>query len=424
MKSMREENYLSVLNRELIPALGCTEPVAIAYAAAKARSVLGQFPERMVIRCSGNIIKNVKGVTVPNSNGLRGVDVAAILGVVGGDAERELEVLEGITPAHIKKTKELLAANFCRCEHQREVENLYISAAVFAGEHFAEVTMINRHTLITKIVHDGEILYSRELSEESGRVDWALWSVKDILVFAEEVDIAKVQNILDRQIEMNTRVSKEGLSKNYGAQVGKTLLEIYGDNLETRARAKAAAGSDARMGGCSMPVVINSGSGNQGITITLPIVEYAMEWKVPKETLYRALLIGNLISIYQKHFIGNLSAFCGAVTASSGVGAAITYMAGGGYEKISQTITNIVGNVGGIVCDGAKASCAAKIASAVDAAILGHRLSMKGLGFHAGEGIVQKDVDETIRSIGYVGCVGMKQTDVEILKIMLDKVDL
>lgn len=421
---MREENYLSVLNRELIPALGCTEPVAIAYAAAKARSVLGQFPERMVIRCSGNIIKNVKGVTVPNSNGLRGVDVAAVLGVVGGDAERELEVLEGITPAHIKKTKELLAANFCRCEHQREVENLYISAAVFAGEHFAEVTMINRHTLITKIVHDGEILYSRELSEESGRVDWALWSVKDILVFAEEVDIAKVQNILDRQIEMNTRVSKEGLSKNYGAQVGKTLLEIYGDNLETRARAKAAAGSDARMGGCSMPVVINSGSGNQGITITLPIVEYAMEWKVPKETLYRALLIGNLISIYQKHFIGNLSAFCGAVTASSGVGAAITYMAGGGYEKISQTITNIVGNVGGIVCDGAKASCAAKIASAVDAAILGHRLSMKGLGFHAGEGIVQKDVDETIRSIGYVGCVGMKQTDVEILKIMLDKVDL
>ena len=424
MKSMREENYLSVLNRELIPALGCTEPVAIAYAAAKARSVLGQFPERMVIRCSGNIIKNVKGVTVPNSNGLRGGDVAAVLGVVGGDAERELEVLEGITPAHIKKTKELLAANFCRCEHQREVENLYISAAVFAGEHFAEVTMINRHTLITKIVHDGEILYSRELSEESGRVDWALWSVKDILVFAEEVDIAKVQNILDRQIEMNTRVSKEGLSKNYGAQVGKTLLEIYGDNLETRARAKAAAGSDARMGGCSMPVVINSGSGNQGITITLPIVEYAMEWKVPKETLYRALLIGNLISIYQKHFIGNLSAFCGAVTASSGVGAAITYMAGGGYEKISQTITNIAGNVGGIVCDGAKASCAAKIASAVDAAILGHRLSMKGLGFHAGEGIVQKDVDETIRSIGYVGCVGMKQTDVEILKIMLDKVDL
>lgn len=421
---MREENYLSVLNRELIPALGCTEPVAIAYAAAKARSVLGQFPERMVIRCSGNIIKNVKGVTVPNSNGLRGVDVAAVLGVVGGDAERELEVLEGITPAHIKKTKELLAANFCRCEHQREVENLYISAAVFAGEHFAEVTMINRHTLITKIVHDGEILYSRELSEESDRVDWALWSVKDILVFAEEVDIAKVQNILDRQIEMNTRVSKEGLSKNYGAQVGKTLLEIYGDNLETRARAKAAAGSDARMGGCSMPVVINSGSGNQGITITLPIVEYAMEWKVPKETLYRALLIGNLISIYQKHFIGNLSAFCGAVTASSGVGAAITYMAGGGYEKISQTITNIAGNVGGIVCDGAKASCAAKIASAVDAAILGHRLSMKGLGFHAGEGIVQKDVDETIRSIGYVGCVGMKQTDVEILKIMLDKVDL
>lgn len=421
---MREENYLSVLNRELIPALGCTEPVAIAYAAAKARSVLGQFPERMVIRCSGNIIKNVKGVTVPNSNGLRGVDVAAVLGVVGGDAERELEVLEGITPAHIKKTKELLAANFCRCEHQREVENLYISAAVFAGEHFAEVTMINRHTLITKIVHDGEILYSRELSEESSRVDWALWSVKDILVFAEEVDIAKVQNILDRQIEMNTRVSKEGLSKNYGAQVGKTLLEIYGDNLETRARAKAAAGSDARMGGCSMPVVINSGSGNQGITITLPIVEYAMEWKVPKETLYRALLIGNLISIYQKHFIGNLSAFCGAVTASSGVGAAITYMAGGGYEKISQTITNIAGNVGGIVCDGAKASCAAKIASAVDAAILGHRLSMKGLGFHAGEGIVQKDVDETIRSIGYVGCVGMKQTDVEILKIMLDKVDL
>lgn len=425
MNDKRSQNYIQILRRELVPALGCTEPIAIAYAAAKAREVLGLFPERMEIRCSGNIVKNVKAVTVPNSKGLRGIEVAAALGVVGGNAARELEVLEEITDEHIEKAKAMIAAGIVQCSLQEDVENLYIVASVYAEGHSAEVTLINRHTFITKILRDGEVFYRADLEETSDTGDeWEHWSISGILDFADTIDISLVQDVLDRQIEMNTAISETGLTMGFGSQVGRTLLDSLGNGVEVRAKAKAAAGSDARMGGCSLPVVINSGSGNQGMTVSLPVIEYARELNVSQEKLYRALIVSNLISIYQKHFIGSLSAFCGAVTAACGSGAAITYLHGGSYEQICQTIVNTVANVGGIVCDGAKASCAAKIASSVDAAIMAHHLSMKGLGFHAGEGIVQKDVDKTIRSVGHVGCVGMKRTDIEILNIMLDKVAL
>ncbi|MDO5416157.1 MAG: L-serine ammonia-lyase, iron-sulfur-dependent, subunit alpha [Lachnospiraceae bacterium] len=419
------DNYVMILKNELIPALGCTEPIAIAYAAAKAREVLGQMPESMEMVCSGNIIKNVKGVTVPNSGGLKGIDVAAALGVVGGDASRELEVLEGVTAEDIEKTKEMVQKGFCTCTLEEGVANLYIVAKVFAGEHSAEVTIINRHTLITKIVKDGQIIFEHQLhdrkSEKGG--DKSLLNVKDILTFADTLDLADIEETIGMQIEKNTAISQEGVIHPYGAQIGRTLLDVYGNDVRTRARAKAAAGSDARMGGCSMPVVINSGSGNQGMTVSLPVIEFAKEYDATREQLYRALVVGNLISIHQKKYIGSLSAYCGAVSAACGAGAAITYLRGGTYEEVGLTIINTIGNVGGIVCDGAKSSCAAKIASAVDAAILGHYMAMKHVSFQPGEGIVQENLEDTIKSMGYIGRVGMKMTDTEILNIMIDRVD-
>lgn len=422
MNQIYEQEYINVLHRELVPALGCTEPIAIAYAAAKVREVLGCFPEHLEIRCSGNIIKNVKAVVVPNSNGLRGVEAAAVLGAVGGNAKRKLEVLEEITSEHISRTQELLKQNYCTCSLQQEVANLYIVAIASSSEHTASVTIINRHTFITEIQKDGEILYQHDLVDDTASVDWSHWNVKEILEFANHVNLNSVKDVIERQIELNSAIADEGLNSGYGAQIGRTILKVYGNDVKVRARARAAAGSDARMGGCSLPVVINSGSGNQGMTVSLPVIEFAKEWKVSEETLYRALILSNLISVYHKHFIGSLSAFCGAVTAACGCGSAITYLSGGGYEEIARTIVNTVANVGGIVCDGAKASCAAKIASAVDAAILGHCLSMEGLSFQPGEGIIQESLDETIKSVGYIGRVGMKETDLDILKIMMNHV--
>lgn len=424
MKREVYQAYLQILKQELIPALGCTEPIAIALAAAKAREILGQFPESLEIRCSGNIIKNVKSVTVPNSGGLKGIEAAATLGMIGGKPDGDLEVLSGITDQHRKQTQTLLHNNFTSCTLQENVDNLYIVATVRRDTEYAEVTIINRHTLVSKIVMNGEVLFELPsyTADTASKNDFSL-TVKDILEFANCVRIKDVQEILERQIQLNSEISATGLEEAFGAQIGSTLLKNYSDDLPTRAKARAAAGSDARMSGCAKPVVINSGSGNQGLTVSLPVIEYAHSLDVEKEKLYRALCISNLISIHLKKNIGNLSAFCGAVSAASGAGAAITYLYGGSYEQIANTITNTIANIGGIVCDGAKPSCAAKIASSVDAAILGHVMSMSGHSFHNGEGIVQKDIESTIKSIGYVGRIGMKTTDLEILHIMTDQVD-
>ena len=425
MTQQQHDVFLQTLERELIPALGCTEPIAIAYAAAKARQVLGEMPRGIRLRCSGNIIKNVRGVAVPNAGGLRGVEAAAILGVVGGDADRGLEVLQAVTPRHLELTRQLLEEHFCTCSLQENVANLYIVAEVFSEGHTASVTIINCHTLITRIEKDGRELFRQDpVTQKSDDTDWSGWSVAAIVEFAETVDISRVRALLDGQIDLNGTISNAGLRRPFGAQIGRTLLDVCEDTVWTRAKARAAAGSDARMGGCSLPVVINSGSGNQGITVSLPVMEYAAELKVPREKLYRALIISNLISIFQKHYIGSLSAFCGAVTAAAGCGAAITWLHGGTLENICDTIANTVANVGGMVCDGAKASCAAKIASAVDAAIMAHHLSMRGLHFQPGEGIIQDDPQKTIRSLGYIGRVGMRSTDAEILNLMLGNVDL
>lgn len=426
MDSALYANYLNILKHELVPALGCTEPIAIAYASAKAVSILGEFPDSIVMSCSGNIIKNVKGVTVPNSGGMKGIEAAAVLGAVGGDADRDLEVLEGITEEHIRKTTELVKNNICSCALVEDVANLYIVARVSRGNHFAEVTIVNTHTNITRIVKDGEVLLDKPVKAEEtdAGVDKSQLTVRDILDFADQVKMEDVEEVIDRQVRLNSAISQEGLDNNYGAQIGKTLMHVWGKSATTRACARAAAGSDARMGGCSMPVVINSGSGNQGITVSMPVIVYAQEWEVSREKMFRSLVVSNLIAIHQKYYIGSLSAYCGAVSAACGAGAGITYMYGGSYEQVSLTIINTLGNVGGIVCDGAKPSCAAKIASSVDAALIAFQLSIQNKSFLPGEGLIKGDVEETIKSMGYIGRVGMKTTDTEILNVMIDRVNV
>ena len=426
MEKSLYDNYVNILKHELIPALGCTEPIAIAYASAKARQVLGEMPDRIEMNLSGNIIKNVKGVTVPNSGGLKGMEVAAVLGVVGGNADAALEVLESVKPEDIELTKKLVAQGICTCELAEGVANLYVEARVYKDGRSAEVTILDHHTNIVKVVKDGEVLVDRKSEDENADagIDKSKLTLKDIIDFANEVKIEDVKEVLGRQLTMNKAISQEGLDNPWGAQVGKTLLASRGNDVVTRACARAAAGSDARMSGCSLPVVINSGSGNQGITVSMPVYTYAEEWNISEDKLYRALCISNLVSVHIKYFIGSLSAFCGAVSAACGSGAAIAYMYGASYDQIGQTIINTLGNVGGIVCDGAKSSCAAKISSAVNAALLGFQMAIEGKGFQNGEGIVLEDVEQTIKSMGHVGRVGMAGTDIDILNIMIGKTDV
>lgn len=415
------KRYVKILREELVPALGCTEPIAIAFAAAKAREVLGKMPDHMEVFCSGNIIKNVKGVVVPNSGGMKGMDVAAVLGVVGGCAQQELAVLESIKSEHIEQMRQLVQAGFCTCSLAVNVPNLYIKIKVYAKEEEAMIEIQDHHTNITRIEKNGKILLQKEYEQEKEDTvnEEVCLTVKGIIEFADQVNIEDVKEVLDRQILCNTAISQEGLRNCYGAAIGKTILESYPNDVKARAKAAAAAGSDARMNGCSMPVIINSGSGNQGMTVSLPVIEYAKELNVSKEELYRALVVSNLVAIHQKYYIGDLSAYCGVVCAATGSGAAITYMKKGTYQQISDTITNTIANIGGMVCDGAKASCAAKIASAVEAAILGHCMSMNQRCFQEGEGLVKENVEKTIESIGKMGREGMRETDIKILNIML-----
>lgn len=419
------QNHLAILKSELIVALGCTEPIAIAFAAAKARETLGQMPEHCVVRCSGNIIKNVKGVVVPKSQGMRGMDAAAALGIVGGDASQELAVLESVKDEDVETVRRLLAQDFCTCELAEGVENLYILISVSAEGRSAEVEIKDYHNNITKVVKDGAVLYSKDEQSETENVkkgDKTLLNLKNILEFADCVRMEDIEETIGRQIAYNTAISEEGLKDPWGAQVGRTLVEnSREEDIKVIAAAAAAAGSDARMSGCSLPVVINSGSGNQGITITMPVVAYARRYQIPKEKMYAALCVANLVSIHQKKYIGSLSAYCGAVSAAAGAACGIAYMNGAGYDEISQTITNTICTAGGIVCDGAKSSCAAKIAASVTAALTGWQMASKQRVFQPGEGLVEENVEDTIANVGRMGREGMRSTDVEILNMMLGK---
>lgn len=419
----------AILRRELVPALGCTEPIAIAYAAAVAREALGAFPERMTVRCSGNVIKNVKGVVVPGTGDLRGVEASAILGVVGGEASRRLEVLSGLRPEHLERTRALLAERFCKAELEPDVEGLLVIAELGAGGSNAVVEIRGGHTDIVRIERDGEPL-PLPRDPEAAKADagaaepameppYELLTLAAIYAYATEADLGPVKGALEEQIRCNSAISREGLDKPYGERVGATLLRCYGGGVMVRARAAAAAGADARMSGCPMPVIINSGSGNQGITASVPIVVFARDKGVSDEALYRALALSNLVSIHIKRGIGKLSAFCGAVSAACGSGAGITWLSGGDLETVAMTVTNTLANTSGIICDGAKASCAAKVASSVDAAILSHCMAMDRMVFKPGEGIVMDDIEETIRSVARIGREGMRSTDREILNIMM-----
>ena len=413
--------YVQILKEELVPAMGCTEPIALAYAAAKAREVLGEMPDKVVIEASGSIIKNVKSVIVPNTDHLKGIPAAATAGIIAGKAEKELEVIASVTPEDCAKMKEFLAQIPIEVKHVDNGLTFEIGVTVFSGESYAKVRIVNYHTNIVLIEKNGEKLLEIKVEgeNEEGLTDRSLLDMKSIWDFVNTVDIADIYDVLHRQIEYNTAISEEGLRGNYGANIGSVLLDMEGTNIRTRAKAKAAAGSDARMNGCELPVIINSGSGNQGMTCSLPVIEYAKELKVSEEKLYRALALSNLVAIHQKTGIGRLSAYCGAVCAGAAAGTGIAYLCGGGYAEVTHTVVNALAITSGIVCDGAKASCAAKIAAAVDAGILGYNMYIRGQQFCAGDGIVTNGADETIRNVGRLGKDGMKETNDEIISIMV-----
>lgn len=419
-KDVRYQTYIEILKKELVPAMGCTEPVALAYCAAKARAVLAEKPKKIVIEVSGNIVKNVKSVIVPNTDGKKGIEAAAAIGIIAGQEDLELEVLSVVSEEQKAEFMKYMEEAEFIVKQSKSNLLLDMMVTVYKDNSYATVRIANTHTNIVHIEKNGKILFHKETEEqvEQNTLDYSLLTVEDIYDFAQSVNIEDIQPVLERQILYNTAISEEGLKKEYGANIGSVLLETYGNDVKNRAKAKAAAGSDARMNGCELPVVINSGSGNQGMTVSLPVIEYANELQVDKDKLYRALAISNLTAIHQKTGIGSLSAYCGAVSAGAGAGAGIAYLRGGGYEEIAHTIVNALAITSGIICDGAKASCAAKIATAVDAGILGYDMYLKGKQFYRGDGIVSAGVEKTIKNIGRLGKYGMYETDKEIISIM------
>ena len=421
MQQALYKTYLKILEEELVPAMGCTEPIAVAYAAAVARKVLGVIPETVDIRVSANIIKNVKSVVVPNTGKLRGIDAAAAAGIVAGDADKKLEALAGIRDEQTAGISAFMNRAEITVARSDSDYILDIQILVKNGAHSALVQIAGSHTNIIRIERDGETVFSTPYSEDhAGRgAGREFLTIEQIVEFADCVDIEEVQPILDRQIACNTAIAVEGLNGDWGANIGRVLLQAYGNDVHNRAKAMAAAGSDGRMSGCELPVVINSGSGNQGLTASMPVIVYAEELKVSKEVLYRALVVSNLVAIHLKTGIGRLSAYCGATSAGCGAGAGIAYLYGGKAYEISHTIVNALAVNSGMICDGAKASCAAKIASAVEAGLLGMQMQMQGTQFYGGDGIVVKGVENTIRNIGRLARYGMAETDKEIVDMMI-----
>jgi L-cysteine desulfidase len=416
--------YLDILGEELVPAMGCTEPITIAYAAAKARQTLGRLPDKVEVQASDNIIKNVKSVVVPNTGNLRGIKASAAAGIVAGDADKVLEVISCVDDQQRKEIHAFLEnKEITVCKSPSDL-TFDLKVIVSSGASTASVQISHYHTNIVLITHNNKILYQNQECEEiqpASLTDRSMMNVKDILEFADSVVISDIKALIEQQIQYNTRIALQGFEGDWGANIGSVLLDVWGDDIKVRAKAMAAAGSDARMGGCSLPVVIVSGSGNQGLTASLPVIEYAKELGVDQETLYRALVVSNLVTIHQKTGIGRLSAYCGAVSAGVGAGAGITWLHGGRYREVAHTIVNALATVSGIICDGAKPSCAAKIAAAVEAGMLGFYMYQKGQQFYGGDGIVKKGVENTITNIGRLGRDGMRETDREIIRIMVEE---
>lgn len=416
--------YVQILKEELVPAMGCTEPIALAYAAAKAREVLGAVPDEVKVEASGSIIKNVKSVIVPNTNHLKGIPAAAAAGIIAGQADKELEVIAEVSDEQIVRMKEFLENTKITVEHVDNGITFEIIVTLKKGDSYSQVRIANYHTNIVHIEKDHKVLLDIPVEGESeeGLTDRSLLDMQDIWDFINTVEVDDIREVIGRQIEYNTAIADEGLKGDYGANIGSVLLDTYGDqDVKVRAKARAAAGSDARMNGCELPVIINAGSGNQGMTCSLPVLEYAKELKADEDKTYRALALSNLVAIHQKTGIGRLSAYCGAVSAGAAAGAGIAYLCGGGYEEVIHTVVNALAIVSGMVCDGAKASCAAKIAESVDAGILGYNMYLRGQQFYAGDGIVTRGVEATIHNIGRLGKDGMKVTNEEIIKMMIEE---
>ena len=419
----REDNiyqiYVQILKEELVTAMGCTEPIAISYAAARARAVLGELPEKIVVKASGSIIKNVKSVVVPNTGGLRGIEAAAAAGVVCGNENKKLEVLSEIESEDIERIKGYLGQADIKVEYQETGRTFDLSVCVYKEHSQASVRITDYHTNIVQIEKNWEFIRDDLKDEKIEKANRDVLSMENIWEFVRCADIEDVKETLDKQIECNMKIAREGIRGNYGANIGSILLKMEGDAVQVRAKAMAAAGCDARRNGCGLPVVINSGSGNQGITCSVPVLVYGESLNCDIEKIYRALLLSNLTAIYIKAGIGTLSAYCGAVSAGAAAGAGIAYLHGGGYEEIKHTVVNALAIVSGIVCDGAKASCAAKIASSVEAGIVGYYMYLNEQEFCAGEGIVAEGIDRTIENIGILGKEGMKETNKKIIEMMI-----
>lgn len=416
------DDFLNILKEELLPAMGCTEPIAIAYAAALAKNALGQLPERLEITVSGNILKNVKSVIVPCTGGLKGVIAAAAAGVVAGRHDRKLEVLSGLTQSDIREIKAYLS-RVEACVKAADSGCVFdIGIRVFAGSEQAYARIEWHHTNVVEVSRNGEKLVHKTVEREhadDGMTDRTQLTVKRIIEFADNADLSLLEPLIARQIDYNSAIAKEGLTGDYGARVGKVLIDSYGNGVHNLARATAAAGSDARMNGCSLPVVIVSGSGNQGMTASLPVVVYARHLNSPREKLIRAVALSDLLTVHLKTGIGRLSAYCGAVSAGAGAGAGVAYLNGGGFEEIAHTLVNALAITSGLICDGAKSSCAAKIASAVDAGLLGYEMYRRGSQFYGGDGILRNGVENTIDNVCDLARVGMKETDEEIIRLMI-----
>ena len=414
--------YTEILKEELMAAMGCTEPIALAYAAAIARRELNDLPDKVLVQTSGSIIKNVKSVIVPNTGHLKGIPAAVSAGIVAGNPDKELEVIADVSKDDIKNIEKFMQEKEIVVEHLDEGIIFDIVITLYKGEDYAKVHIINSHTNVVLVEHNHQVLKSSDCLNDmpSGTAKYELLNMKDIWDYINHVELVDIKDILDRQIAYNMAIAEEGLQADYGANIGKVILSSDANSLKARAAAMAAAGSDARMNGCELPVIINSGSGNQGITVSVPVITYAKELKATDEQLYRALALSNLTAIHQRTPIGRLSAYCGAVNAGAAAGAGIAYLSGGDYEAVIHTVVNALAIVSGIICDGAKASCAGKIAFAVEAGILGYNMYMQGQQFYGGDGIVKKGIEDTLKSVGRLGKDGMKGTNEEIIKIMLE----
>lgn len=412
--------FIELLEKELIPALGCTEPIALAYAAAYARDVLETIPDKAEIIVSNNIIKNVKSVTIPNTNGLRGIESAVVAGIIGGKVEKRLEVIEDMTCEQINDIIKYLQNASIHVRASKSEEVFEIDVREWSGKDCAEVKIIKEHMNVVLVKKNDTVIYKKEnhLEEEKGE---EFLSIENIIKFADNVPFQNIEFLIHRQVKYNMKIAEEGIKQEYGGAVGKTILSCANGSVREKARAYAAAGSDARMNGCTLPVVIVSGSGNQGITASVPIIVYAREKGYDEERMIRAIVISDLLTIYQRQFIGRLSAYCGAVNAGCASVAGISYLEGGGFKEVAHTLVNSLAAVSGIICDGAKSSCAAKIASAIDAGFLGYTMYQNHKEFVGGDGIVTCDADETVKNVGILGREGMRQTDQKIIDIMLKR---